>query len=83
MREVEEIYVRSLRLPSPIKATTVIDYNGDFNVYVNANLNHDVQDRACEHELRHIYRNHFYNDLPVYENEQDAAVTLKKKRRWV
>lgn len=77
---MEEIYIRSLhRLPTQIKAVTIIDQNGDYNVYVNANLNQDTQDKACKHELNHIYENHFYDHQPVLINEQEASRLIKKK----
>jgi hypothetical protein len=56
--------LKGLRLPND---------DGTFDVYVNINLPDELQRRAIDHELRHIRKDHFYNDDPVWLNEQEAG----------
>lgn len=46
-----------------MEAVTVIDNDGNFNIYVNALLPRKTQIRAVRHELRHISKDHFYDDV--------------------
>lgn len=43
-----------------------------FDIYINANLPEEWQRQALDHELEHIRRDHFYNEDPVWLNEQEA-----------
>jgi len=46
--------VRLVSLPSQIRAMTSEDSNGDYNIYINGNLALEAQQKAYEHELKHI-----------------------------
>lgn len=67
------IFVRSVRLPETIKAAVLPNDDGTFDIYINSILPEEVQQRALAHELEHIRRDHFYNDDPVWLNEQEAG----------
>ena len=66
------IFIRGLALPLKVKGVTVLDNNGDYNVYINVLLSDDVQKRTTRHELIHIKKEHFYDFEPVVHNELEA-----------
>lgn len=70
---MDEITCRIIDLPSRVNAVTVVDENGDFNVYVNSKLSYEEQQKAYRHECRHIRKNHFYREKPVWRCEQEAS----------
>ena len=49
-----DIYIRGIELPLTVKGVTVVDSDGNFNVYINILLSHAVQQKATKHELKHI-----------------------------
>ena len=57
-----EIIIRYLEVPGTVRAVTMVDEEGDYNIYVNPSLSHEEQRKACRHEMRHIKKNHFYNE---------------------
>ena len=67
------IFVRLIPLPIAVRAVTLPNNDGTFDIYVNADLPEELQNKALEHELEHINRDHFYNDDPVWLNEQEAG----------
>jgi len=66
-------FTRYVALPSAVKGVTVPNDDGSFSIYINSALP-DAQQRATlDHEVRHIVRDHFYNDrATVAEVETDA-----------
>jgi len=76
---VERVHVRRVSLPRTVRAVTVTDPEGDYNVYLNGALPQEVQRSALEHELRHIDRGHFYNEKSVLENELEAEKKFFEK----
>lgn len=69
---MEAIIIRGIKLPPKIKGVTVVDFDGDYNVYINTMLSDDVQRKTQRHELKHIIKDHFYNYDPVIINELEA-----------
>ena len=67
-----DIYIRGIELPLTVKGVTVVDSDGNFNVYINILLSHAVQQKATKHELKHIISGHFYDYEPVVYNELEA-----------
>lgn len=57
---MDKILCRVVELPARVNAVTVVDEDGDYNVYVNAMLPKEARRRAYEHECRHIKKHHFY-----------------------
>lgn len=51
---MEDIFVRLKDLPYGMNAVTILDEDGDYNVYVNARLSYDGQLQAQRHEMVHI-----------------------------
>lgn len=69
---MEHEILRLAPLPARVNAVTVVDDNGDFNIYVNENLSIEEQRRAYKHELEHIRQNHLFINKPVEECEAEA-----------
>ena len=67
------IFVRMISLPGSVPAVTIPNNDGTFDVYINADLPELLQNRALEHELKHIRLDHFYNEDPVGQNEAEAG----------
>lgn len=68
-----EIIIRYLNVPGKVNAVTVVDEEGDYNIYINPALSHEEQKKACDHELAHIKKNHFYNKkISVSQCETEA-----------
>lgn len=70
---MEHEILRLAPLPARVNAVTVVDNNGDFNIYVNEALSIEEQRRAYKHELEHIRRNHLFVNMPVAECEEEAG----------
>ncbi len=66
------IFIRGLSLPGKVRGVTVKDSDDNYNIYVNTNLNPEQQQKAIAHELKHIDKNHFYNENTAVENELDV-----------
>lgn len=69
---MDEFILRIVDLPPKVNAVTVLDENGDFNVYVNSSLSDDAKKDAFDHETRHIKRKHFFSVKPVEVCEKEA-----------
>ena len=54
-----EIFARLAPLPAKVKAVTVTDDNLVFTIVVSEYLCEHSQIAALNHELNHIYENHF------------------------
>ena len=55
-----EIIVRKIPLPVHVRAFTMPDPQGDYNIYINSALSEEQQRRSLLHELRHIRRDDFF-----------------------
>lgn len=69
---MDEVICRLIGLPAKVNAVTVVDDNGDFNIYINANLSYEEQKKAYRHETRHIRKNHFFTQKAVKDCELEA-----------
>lgn len=69
---MDEIICRFVGLPATVKAVTVVDNDGDYNVYINAYLSFEEQKKAYRHEARHIKKNHFFTQKAVKDCEKEA-----------
>lgn len=67
------IFVRLIPLPCSVRAVTLPNTDSTFDIYINANLSQELQQAALDHELAHIRKDHFYNDDPVWINEEEAG----------
>jgi len=64
---VDNIIVRIVEMPLSIHGMTVVDADGNYNVYLNSKC--DIES-AFIHELLHIVKNDFYSedDIRLIEN---------------
>ena len=53
------IFIREMKMPLTIRAFTVPDANGDYNIYINSNLSDEAKEEALKHEKLHIEKNDF------------------------
>lgn len=67
-----DIILRYIPLPLSVPAYTATDSNDDYNVYINSLLSYSAQEKAKNHELEHIHRNHFHTNKPVRQCEQEV-----------
>ena len=67
---MDAIIVRTIDLPTTVKGMTVLDEEGDYNIYLNARLSGDLQAVAFRHEIEHIRRGDFYSAESVGEKER-------------
>jgi len=58
----ENIYIRKIPLPLGVRAFTLPDAQGDYNIYINENLPFEQQRKSLEHETSHIERGDFGKD---------------------
>lgn len=68
----DDYKVYPIPLAGNIKAAVMMGDDDFFSIYVNANLPFEVQREAVKHEMRHIRRNDFLNDLSIREVESES-----------
>lgn len=56
---------RLVRLPLTVPGMSSVDENGEPMIYLNDRLTLAQHLRTYEHELQHISRDDFFNDLPI------------------
>ncbi len=71
------IFIRGIALPGSVRGVTVKDSDDNYNIYVNTNLNPELQELTVAHELKHINSNHFYSEHSAVENEQEVLEDLQ------
>ena len=64
-----DIYTRLMPLPIGMHGMTIVDSNGDYNVYINIRLEDHGRRVALIHELRHIRRGDFVSNDPITKVE--------------
>ena len=57
------IFIREMKMPLTIRAFTIPDANGDFNIYINEDLSDSAKKKSLEHEQTHIIRNDFQKEF--------------------
>lgn len=80
---MEEIMVRLVEsLPPSVEGFTILDENGDYNIYLNAKLSAEHQRAVYEHEWEHIWGQDFLNhNSEVWELEQNCKLRQKRNPR--
>ena len=77
-----EYNVRYIDLPCRVDGVTIPNDDGTFDIYINARHNAEHQAESLTHELQHIMRNHFYDDIrPVTQLETEAGRTPRMSVR--
>lgn len=69
---MNRIFIREIKMPLTIRAFTLPDANGDFNVYVNDDLSQAVKIKSINHEFNHIKRNDFQKNTLARLIEQEV-----------
>lgn len=69
-RRLKEIIIRAIPMPIHIRAFTIPDAQGDYNVYLNSKLGEEQQKKSFAHEKRHIENDDFYLDMSAGEIEK-------------
>jgi Zn-dependent peptidase ImmA (M78 family) len=62
---MNEVFVRFVTLPTAVRAFTMPDEEGDYNIYINTALSDEQKRASLIHEQSHIARDDFYKDMPV------------------
>ncbi len=56
---MSKVFVRQIKMPLTVRAFTLPDANGDFNIYINEDLSDEAKKKSLAHEKKHIARNDF------------------------
>lgn len=56
---MNSIFVRAVKMPVTLRAFTLPDADGNFNIYINEALSDEAKKKSLEHEKRHIVKNDF------------------------
>ena len=67
--KTENLIVRVLDLPYKIRGYVREDSEGDYNIYINSHYSVEEQRKILAHELSHVSRGDFTNDLSILEAE--------------
>lgn len=59
---MDNVIIRIVCLPAEIHGMTVVDVDGNYNVYLNSKAD---MESAFMHELKHILNNDFYNEADI------------------
>lgn len=73
--EFDNVIVRQVDfLPMSVKGVTIPDYDGYYNIYINAKYGIDIQNRTLKHELQHVENFDFENfdSIRLVESRADA-----------
>ena len=68
------VFIREMKMPLTIRAFTVPDENGDYNIYINSDLSDEAKEEAFKHEKLHIEKNDF--------SSSELARTIEKNNEW-
>lgn len=69
---MNNVFVRMQQFPGNVKGSVSLDPNGDYNIYINQNLNYEQQMQALAHELIHIDSDHIRVNLPAWLCEKNV-----------
>lgn len=67
---MKEIFVRTIPMPIRIRAFTLPDEQGDYNIYLNSLLTEEQQKCSLAHEKQHIENDDFSKGLSAVEIER-------------
>jgi len=71
---MDDVIVRFVDMPTKIKGMTVLDEDGNYNVYINDRLSHDMRMEVYEHEMMHVKRLDHYRDIDIKVKESSGIV---------
>ena len=58
------VFIRFIVAPLVFHAVTLLDRDGNYNMYLNADLSEEARMEAVEHELAHIENGDLESELP-------------------
>lgn len=64
------VIVRLIDAPPSCRGFTILDDEGDYNVYINSRLSMEAREATYRHELEHIKNDDFYSGLPAQVIEE-------------
>lgn len=70
---MEDYFVRTIKLPGSIKGITCPHEDGTYSVYINSDLSEGCTRKTLKHELNHIEKDHFYDDVKSIEAVEAEA----------
>lgn len=62
---MKDVFVRTIPMPLSVRAFTIPDAQGDYNIYLNSLLPEEQQQLSYAHEKRHIDNGDFFRELPA------------------
>ena len=69
----EDVFIRTIKLPSTVKGVTLPNPDGTFDIYVNSDLTIEQRALVVAHEIAHIQNDDFYRYDPVPVVEEQAG----------
>lgn len=75
----ENIFIRKIPLPFGVRAFTLPDAQGDYNVYINEKLSYEQQMKSLEHEKAHIDNGDFLQEENACDIERAALCRMLNK----
>jgi hypothetical protein len=66
---MEKMIIRLMDLPCGVKGYVREDSDGNYNVYLNAKFDGATRAKVLLHEIEHILRDDFRNELNISEIE--------------
>ncbi len=72
-------FVRLIDFPTSVPGLTVLDNEGNYNVYLNSRLSYEMQENTYIHETAHIEYGDFYIQESITEIENRIKNILKEK----
>ena len=68
-----DYFVRFIDLPPHINSLTIPNDDGTFDISINSRLCESRQKKAIQHEIEHIKKDHFYDDIKSIETVENEA----------
>ena len=68
---MSSVIIRQIKMPLTVRAFTLPDANGDFNIYINEDLSDEAKKKSLAHEKKHIKRNDFSSAKPAHLIEEE------------
>ena len=62
---MNRLFIREAKMPLTIRAFTLPDANGDFNIYINKDLSDEAKKKSVQHEFNQIKNNDFQKTIPA------------------
>ena len=73
---MNENIIRKIKLPMSVRAFTIPDSQGDYNIYINDALSDEQQYESLCHEVCHIENGDFFRDEDATEIERRMKKSL-------